>query len=547
MVFLIGGFPNTRTCKGNQCTSGVWWFAVGLIVALGLVFGCSGGGTADNSAQKDGVATETIPSAVSLPVLRQTLPASWDENWFASTAVFDLTGDGRQEIIAARHSVLYVWTPSGEMLWRAPVGESATSANDHGLHRQYASPVVGDLNGNGAGEIAIAFSNRVALYDHKGDLLPGWPQAFPDAEDEIRSIAAVDLDNDGLLEILAQKTGPGPVTMAWRLDGTMVPGWPQAVDCAECNQYGGYNQNIGAADLTGDGLPEVVSTYDCSYVGIMSSDGTPLRADTSLYTGPYVSSVPMFHDISLAARGWGADGSDRDEFTASPPVFADMDGDGILDLIVYSDRERAGEPVVRGNCLWAFKADLTRVPGFENPICSGEPLSVDYRNNIVRICPAPAVGQFTIERRPAIVVPSYDGVMRCYGAAGALLWAYRFDAPGGHFIGASGAALGDLDDDGIPEVVFTTYSTAQGVSHLIILNAAGALLHRVPIPGRGAMSVPTLADVEGDGILEIVISLKDQLGGGLGGVQIYDVPSAVAGYLPWPTGRGNLLRNGQGY
>ncbi len=105
---------------------------------------------------------------------------------------------------------------------------------------------------------------------------------------------------------------------------------------------------------------------------------------------------------------------------------------------------------------------------------------------------------------------------------------------------------GDLDHDSSPEVVFTTYSTAGDVSHLIILNAGGVPVYKIPIQGRGSMSVPTLPDVDGDGTIEIVISLKDTLGSGLGGVQIWDVLSARAGSLPWPTGRGNLLRNGLG-
>jgi hypothetical protein len=93
-------------------------------------------------------------------------------------------------------------------------------------------------------------------------------------------------------------------------------------------------------------------------------------------------------------------------------------------------------------------------------------------------------------------------------------------------------------------VVFNTYSTSDDVSHLIILNSSGEAVHRVSIAGRGSMSVPSLADVDGDGILEIVISLKDQIGGGLGGVQIWDVASAHVASIPWPTGRGNNLRNG---
>lgn len=35
----------------------------------------------------------------------------------------------------------------------------------------YCSPVVGDLNKDGKGEIAIAYSNNVAVYDYNGNLL----------------------------------------------------------------------------------------------------------------------------------------------------------------------------------------------------------------------------------------------------------------------------------------------------------------------------------------------------------------------------------------
>src|ERR1035441_9144356 len=52
---------------------------------------------------------------VQRPVLRATLPGSWDENWLASPAVADIDGDGKPEIIAARHSVLYVWRNDGTL------------------------------------------------------------------------------------------------------------------------------------------------------------------------------------------------------------------------------------------------------------------------------------------------------------------------------------------------------------------------------------------------------------------------------------------------
>ncbi len=344
-----------------------------LIITIGILWSCSnsssGGGI--QAGTNSPVTNETLAATnVTQPVLRKTLPASWDENWFASPSVFDIDRDGKPEIIAGRHSVLYVWNSSGTLLWRAPVGESASSTNNHGSSRQYASPVVGDLDDDGYGEIAIAYSNKVALYDRSGSIRAGWPKEFPGSQDEIRSIAAIDLDRDGHKEILAQKTGSGPVTIVWKLNGETAPGWPQVQGCDQCNEYGGYNQNIGAADLTGDGVPEVVSTYDCCHIGIMRGDGSPLPANP-MYQGPFVSSVPMFHAIELAKQGWGADGNDRDEFTDSPPVFGDIDNDGLPEIILYSDHERAGEYINRGNSLWAFNADMTRAPGFERPIVFG--------------------------------------------------------------------------------------------------------------------------------------------------------------------------------
>lgn len=59
------------------------------------------------------------------------------------------------------------------------------------------------------------------------------------------------------------------------------------------------------------------------------------------------------------------------------------------------------------------------------------------------------------------------------------------------------------------------------------------------------MSPPSLADIDGDHKVEIVLSLKDVLGGKAGGVQIWDIASSTDNCLPWPTGRGNNLRNGQ--
>lgn len=93
---------------------------------------------------------------------------------------------------------------------------------------------------------------------------------------------------------------------------------------------------------------------------------------------------------------------------------------------------------------------MTRIKGFETPLCSAMPLYTGYENNIVQVAPAPALANITDDKRPEIVVPSYDGYMRCFSPDGKILWEYNFDNGKSTFIGASGAVIGDLNSDSIP-------------------------------------------------------------------------------------------------
>jgi hypothetical protein len=56
----------------------------------------------------------------------------------------------------------------------------------------------------------------------------------------------------------------------------------------------------------------------------------------------------------------------------------------------------------------------------------------------------------------------------------------------------------------------------------------------------GWFSSPGLADLDGDGRLEIVLTAFDH------GVDVFRVPGSGTRCLPWPTGRGSLLRSGTG-
>jgi hypothetical protein len=504
-------------------------------------------------------ATPGEHGAVQAPELRATLDASWDENWLASPTLVDLDGDGTLEIVAARHSVLYAYRGDGALLWQTAWGQSASSSPEHGDTRMWASAVAGDLDGDGDAEIAVgsdadgSLGMNVAVYDHRGELLPGWPQNFG-VSDEVRSLAAADVDGDGRAEILANHTDAGPVTAVYDLDGSMHAGWPQvqpscdpAPPAEACWDFGGYNQNIGAGDLDGDGVMDVVSSYDAIGFGVFGGDGTPFPTNNS-FTDRVITSVEAYHDLALSQQGWG-DG-DRSEFTYSPPVIADIDGDGDKEIVLAGDHEHSASTQNQGITVWVLNHDMSRPSGWDPPKDTGPPIyEGDLGHNIVPTSPSPAVAEIDGEPGLEIVVPAYDGRLHAFRAGGEIFWTYTFAATAPPYIGAGEPLVVDLNGDGAPEILFTTFSSGdQGrpdaPTHLVVLDGGGNLLHEVPLFARGSMAAPSVADLDGDGQLEIVISLKDTEGGGKGGVQIWTAPGSSTNCVLWGTGRGGPTRQG---
>lgn len=494
---------------------------------------------------------------VQAPTLRATLPGSWDENWLASPALVDLDGDGGLDIVAARHSVLYAYRGDGTPLWQTAYGQSASSSSEHGDTRMWASAVAGDLDGDGDVEIAVGSDadgggTNVAAYDHEGELLPGWPQHFGGA-DEVRSIAAADVDGDGVAEILVNHTNSGPVTGVYDLDGNMQAGFPQvapscnpAPPAEECWDFGGYNQNIGAGDLDGDGVAEVISTYDAIGFGVFRGDGTPLPTDAS-FTDRVITSVEAYHDLALSQQGWGT--GDRSEFTYSPPVIADIDADGDMEIVLVGDHEHSDSTDNQGVTVWVLHHDMTRPAGWESPKDTGGPLhGDDLGHNIVPAYPAPAVADLDGEPGLEIVVSGYDGMLHAYRSNGEAFWTYTYSTTSSPYIGMGEPLIVDLNGDGAPEILFTTFSsgeprTPDAPAHLVILDAGGNQLHSIEVFGRGSMAAPSVGDLDGDGQLELVISLKDSMEG-QSGVQIWDLPGSSDNCVLWSTGRGGALRQG---
>jgi hypothetical protein len=158
--------------------------------------------------------------------------------------------------------------------------------------------------------------------------------------------------------------------------------------------------------------------------------------------------------------------------------------------------------------------------------------------------PAPTVVDLGGSRRPEIVASVPDGAVYAVGPGGRPLWRYDY-AHGTPKTFASEVVAADLDRDGRTELVFGTYGAAARSGRLIVLSARGRRLYDVRLRhqgrdgnGIGVPAAPSIADLDRDGRLEIVLSTFDH------GIDVYRVPRSGANRLPWPTGRGNLLRSG---
>lgn len=506
--------------------------------------------------------------------------------WFSSPAVVDLDKNGKKEIVAPFYST-FVYDAQGKQLSKA----TATQG------RVYAPGVVADLDGDGVFEIVVGGNmGTVAAYEWKSGALSikaGWPASTCSAGQcpEARGMAAADLDGDGKIEVAVTTTNTaqtGAQVFVFSFDGklyqpknTAWPAWPRyntltgAGGDADFNGqgnhgYGEYGENVGIGNIDDDPELEIITTYDDHQINAFNHDGTSILA-SDWFTNP----ANMYLNKRM---GWGQFIRWRDpaveeqhyhlhtgtwpdvkqtmwlQWTASPPNVVDLDGDGKNEVVGVPNAEQKEPYETQGYAFVALDGaqgmgarSARRHAGFEVLPFSDKPAvraQGDYYppDGI----PAPTTVNILGDARPEIIAPINDGYVYAIGPDGQRLWRYDF-AKGRPKVFASEAVVADLNKDGAPEVVFGTYSLDANGGHLIVLANTGALLFDVALPdqgmngnGIGIPAAPTIADLDGDGQLEIIVVTFDH------GMDVFTAPGSGTACAPWPTGRGNFLRNGMG-
>ncbi len=499
---------------------------------------------ADSDSDSD---SDPGSNQVKAPELVATLFDSWHEAWLGSPAVADIDGDNVMEILVPRGNIMLGWHLDGSIVFREEVEGG----------RIWSSPIVADLvDGNTGLEIAVAARDKIYAWDAFGSLLPGFPVTW---RDEMRTIAAGDIDGDGSLELVAVTTNrleansQRDIIIAINADGSFVDGFPPnttgASGCDDkCYVTGGFDQNIAIGDVNSDGAADLFATQDNAYLSLHEGDG---RAFDAAAVFPHLTKflgVRFLHDYDLAKQGWANDEATANQahFTNSAPAIADVDGDGQSDLIVLGSVQNAAQTDrLRGVGLWVLHNDGSRLESWTEPFHSASYLAGlrDYDGtNVVGATNQVSVADI-YESLPGLefVFAGFDGVIHCVDASRNEVWSHTYTSDDRVLTG--GVLVADLSSDGIAEIIFNTYSPDENKSALIILSQAGDELYSIPLPGRGAMPVPTVADANGNGTMEVIVSLKDGETN-VRQVLVYEIPGSDDGYLPWPTGRANYLRNG---
>jgi hypothetical protein len=507
--------------------------------------------------------TAAAGAAVAAPVLKWQhggCYASWCETgWYSSPAVADLDGDGMPDVVASAYSIVALDGATGALEWRVASGHDRSEPGASSVGRTWPGIALADVDHDGALEIVTAHGGGwLSVYRTDGYFDTGWPR-HPVAE-ELRGLALGDLDHDRRYEIVSS-AAHGDAVNTWVHEplGAIRPGWPQLAAGTPGYAWGVYNDNVALANLDGDPDLEVVVPSDVHYICAYDPDATPLAA-SAVYGAKKWGEVGVWESLAIELRGWGAcDGtraeSYRTNFADGPASVADLDGDGTPEVVATGRTyDCTGGETTRYTGVYVFRPDRARWVTASHdwsqaPVDLGAPLSLDY-NVIESASYNPVLADLDGDGELEILFSDFSGRVHAFwldktehGS-----WPFRVWTPGsGHYRYASEPVVADLDDDGRAEVVFTTWTQkGSGVNGTLVeLSSTGSLLHEVPLPAalgsptwNGALAAPTLADLDGDPDLEVVIQTA------YSGVVAYDLPGTARARVLWGTGRGSYLRNG---
>lgn len=388
------------------------------------------------------------------------------------------------------------------------------------------SPALADLDGDGTLDVVFATAaGEVHAFRGDGSALPGWPvttdldvlhtgsagftSGAVDAavhESVLASAAVGDLDRDGAFEVVVAST-QGKLYV-FEADGTRRAGFPVSTTPAfsapgirdEANRLDpGFLATPALADLDRDGALEIVIGAMDRHLYVWRADGSPQPGFPILMVDRTVTTVdPMTGKVTWDLVGGQPRGSRGTKIVASPAL-GDIDGDGFLEIV-----QGTNEEYVRGEDANVQLSFFAGVAGLA-PV-NGRLYAIDHAGSLSpRVAGNPA-GPYLPGWPVKIALFSEDLLPTvAHGVT-------------------QGAVLGDVDGDGIDEVVVqgnngpvyvlrgdgtSHYGVSQNGSHLTLdydVSLARPLeAESTDFPiSLALLGSPSLADLDGDGRLEVM-------------------------------------------
>jgi subtilisin family serine protease len=388
------------------------------------------------------------------------------------------------------------------------------------------------------------------------------------------------IDSEPDLEIIVTGLSNGPL-YAWKSAGTPVPGWPlqefigagyaaagelsPAIPGAEISAgyYGIWPDPTTISGYTGSGTtlpgwPRTAANYITSPPALADVDGDGID---EIFTGEEDSRLHGYRSDGSVLSGWPTATGPGGQGWYTPAI-ADLDGDGRLEIVTQSPgylsayhddgRSVAGFPVrINGSGRFPVIGDVDGdgsleivIPAWVLPGRPGVELISGY-GTIKRSIPAPAADWYT--HAPALADLDGDGTPEIIFQTDTALNVWRGD--GSSFPGwpvtiparglvSSSPVVGDVDGDGLPDIVVTAPGPIAGGTkgQVLVYNRNGILHSHFPkMIEIDSSAVPAIADLDGDGRNEIVITgdYWDGFVGDFDKVWVYDLGGPAHGPVLW--------------
>lgn len=363
--------------------------------------------------------------------------------------VGNIDADSSLEILVTglAQGPLYAWKADGTPVPGWPVLDPEGAAY----------PVLGELATSEPGLEVFSghFGSDLGAHAGSGAPLPGWPRNSANYVATPPTLA--DIDGDGVDEIFTEEEDWK--LHAYRASGALLAGWPATT------LVGGQERHTPAiADLDGDGNLEIVTAS-----GSVSPGGVSLLVYD--HDGTLVSGFPVSFNGHV------------DTF----PVIGDVDGDGLLEIIV------AGR-VDGGNGVYVFSAN-------------GALKRTMLASGFVPYGTALALADLDGDGIPEIIMQTETAVNVWKGDGTTLSgWPVQFGTD--TWLENSGPVIGDVDGDGLPDIVVLALKNSSNVGDILVFRRDGTLHPAFPkrLAGLGGGAVPAIADIDRDGRNDIIVA-----------------------------------------